>query len=122
MTDITADNLSWKLRRLSAHMVDGEYQIVDAAAARIAKLEAESVELKLNAGLAAVASEDATLLTHIRQMCGYVENGSGQSIKIGQDDATRDWSVYIDNKFIAYGPTFKAAIKAAFAKVPAEGY
>lgn len=38
---------------------------------------------------------DADLLEAVRRMCGYVEDGSSENICITQDDATREWSVYI---------------------------
>lgn len=34
---------------------------------------------------------DAELLGQLREMCGYVENGSDTTVAIFQDDATRDW-------------------------------
>jgi hypothetical protein len=38
---------------------------------------------------------DAELLAKLRQICGYVENGSDESVTIVQDDATREWALYV---------------------------
>ena len=40
-------------------------------------------------------SGDADLLDKLRRMCGYVEDVSQQSVTIAQDDATREWSLYV---------------------------
>lgn len=41
---------------------------------------------------------DTEKLQGLRKACGYVENGSSQCISIGQDDATKWWSLSIDGK------------------------
>lgn len=38
---------------------------------------------------------DAATLNKLRACCGYVENGSDTSVTVSQDDATREWSVYV---------------------------
>ena len=48
----------------------------------------------------------------IRRMCGYVENGSDETVRIFQDDATRDWIVKVGNRWW-HGPSMLAAIDAA---------
>lgn len=48
-------------------------------------------------------------LQAMRELCGYVENGTDDSIIIGQDDATKTWHVYYASKpfkTIAWGNTF----------------
>lgn len=60
---------------------------------------------------------DAERLDCIRKLCGYVEDGSDQTVRILQDDATRDWFVEVGqfgrSKTKGSGRSFKAAIDAA---------
>jgi hypothetical protein len=42
---------------------------------------------------------DADLLSDLRMICGYVENGSSEYVTIGQDDATREWTVTIGDSW-----------------------
>ena len=40
----------------------------------------------------------------LRDICGYIENGGGSTVKLFQDDATQTWHVHVgDRKF--YGET-----------------
>ncbi len=57
--------------------------------------------------------KDAERLKAIRDLCGYVEDGSAGVLKIFQDDATKDWFVKVGNTRIACGRSFNAAIDAA---------
>ena len=50
----------------------------------------------------------------LRILCGYVENGSDTSVKVYQDDATKDWVVRVGNKGY-YASTMMDAFKLAFA-------
>lgn len=40
--------------------------------------------------------DHGALWNALRNMLGFVENGSNQSVTIGQDDATRSWTLQID--------------------------
>lgn len=42
-----------------------------------------------------LAHSDAELLESLRIMCGYVENGSEQTVRIFQDDATHEWHLRV---------------------------
>ena len=50
----------------------------------------------------------------LRRACGYVENGTSETVKIYQDDATREWVVTIGqtprNTRHYYGPSLTDAI------------
>lgn len=59
-------------------------------------------------------------LATLRRMCGYVENGTHDVVKIFQDDATREWIVKVGNR-MWWGPTFNSAIDAAAPDFPPEG-
>jgi thymidine kinase len=65
---------------------------------------------------------DADLLEQLRQVCGYVENGSSQYVTIGQDDATREWGINVgtdhrmEKRRHYSGTSFHQAIRAAAAK------
>lgn len=56
-------------------------------------------------------------LEGVRELCGAVEDGSCQTVSIGQDDATRSWIVSVGGKFFAHAPTFDAALDAALARM-----
>lgn len=58
-------------------------------------------------------------LEMLRKMCGYIEDGSGDSVTICQDECTRTWCLTIGHDSISrkakryYGDSFDAAIDAA---------
>lgn len=68
--------------------------------------------------------QDAELLRNLREMCGYVENGSDQTVAIYQDDATCDWTVRVgtDNVILKskarryHASSFHQAIRVAAEK------
>lgn len=83
-------------------------------------LEAAVVAAIAGAGQhAAAPADDGQRLKAIRELCGYVEDGSHQTFAIGQDDATRDWVVTLEGRFYSYGSTFDQAVDAAIAKAKA---
>lgn len=41
---------------------------------------------------------DGEAMQKLRECCGYVQNGSEQSVRIAQDDATREWSVTVGSE------------------------
>ncbi len=49
----------------------------------------------------------------LRDLCGYVEDGSSQTISIGQDDATKEWAIRRGGKILGFGATMTAAVDAA---------
>lgn len=60
-------------------------------------------------------------LVDLRELCGYVENGSEQSVTIFQDDATRTWHLRIGKFKTYWAEGFEAVIhKAAEAQRAAE--
>jgi hypothetical protein len=54
-------------------------------------------------------------LEGLRELCGYVENGTDRVVSIFQDDATREWvvKVSVSKKGSYYGRTFEQALDAA---------
>lgn len=56
--------------------------------------------------------EDAERLHKIRKLMGYVENGTETTVKLFQDDATKDFFVQVGSKVgsYAYGKTFSEVI------------
>ena len=38
---------------------------------------------------------DAELIANLRECCGFVENGTSEPVTICQDDATREWGLYV---------------------------
>lgn len=51
-------------------------------------------------------------LRELRELCGYVEDGSSTSVTISQDDATREWCVRV-GKIAYYGGSLTAAFNLA---------
>ena len=56
---------------------------------------------------------DTKRLAVIRKMMGYVENGSHETVTIGQDDATRSFSIRSGNKRRYFGDSFSGMLDAA---------
>jgi hypothetical protein len=61
---------------------------------------------------------DAEIIAGLRDLCGYVENGSDTSIQISQDDATKDWVIHIGrsgfpNGNWTWGYSFREACEKA---------
>ena len=52
--------------------------------------------------------------TKLRDLCGYVENGTETSVKVFQDDATKEWVVRVGRDSY-YGHNMMAAFDKAFA-------
>lgn len=53
----------------------------------------------------------------LRELLGYVQDGSHTTVSIGQDDATYDWCVTVGKKTY-YRKSLEAAIDAAVANGP----
>ena len=51
----------------------------------------------------------------LRHLCGYIEDGTDTSITIGQDDATKEWPLWVKGgkDTLLFSPTFSGLIKAA---------
>lgn len=62
--------------------------------------------------------DDGKIFRGLRDLCGYVENGSSVTVKLFQDDATREWFCTVDQRFF-HAPSFKGAIEAAIKGTPA---
>lgn len=54
-------------------------------------------------------SPSAAAMDHLRRACGYVENGTSDSVTISQDDATKDWIVKA-GKQSQYGSSIEDAL------------
>jgi hypothetical protein len=54
-------------------------------------------------------------LKTIRNLCGYVEDGTDTSIMIGQDDATKTWHIYYvgNHKRYVWADTFEQMLDKA---------
>jgi hypothetical protein len=57
---------------------------------------------------------DTNCLKGIRAACGFVEDGSSQSLTIGQDDATKTWYAMIDLQSKHHAPSFTALLEQLF--------
>lgn len=73
-------------------------KVVHAVAEKLREKDIAAMRDKLLADTANEAHKiwnDADLLASLRRLCGYVENGSSESIGISQDDATGEWVLRI---------------------------
>jgi hypothetical protein len=73
-------------------------KVVTAVAEKLRSQDIAAARDKLLADTATEAHRiwnDADLLASLRRLCGYVENGSSESIGISQDDATHEWILRI---------------------------
>ncbi len=65
------------------------------------------------------AERDAAISRDLRELCGYVEDGSSEVVLFFQDDATRDWCIKVGsgkNQKCYYAPSFRAALDKAMMK------
>lgn len=58
--------------------------------------------------------EKAVLFNKIRDLMGYVEDGSDVTLKLYQDDATKTFHVQVGSGHSAWGETFSEAINNAY--------
>lgn len=85
----------------------------DAAIKRLS-INADAMELSPQAReTLQIARDDIRRMAGLRELCGYVEDGSCQPVTISQDDATRSWVVSVNDRPYVHGDTFDAAIDAA---------
>jgi hypothetical protein len=73
-------------------------KVVHAVAEKLREKDIAAARDKLLADTATEAHRiwnDADLLASLRRLCGYVENGSSESVGISQDDATGEWILRI---------------------------
>ena len=78
---------------------------------RFDQLRAENERLKAEF---AEVNKDAERLKGLRELCGYVEDGSSQTIRITQDDATNNWIIrWNDKAGWVFSSSFNGAIDAA---------
>ena len=54
----------------------------------------------------------AILLDGLRALCGYVENGTDSTVKIYQDDATKNWCVMVGKRGY-YNDSFESVLDDA---------
>lgn len=95
INDITMDTLGkWP----SFEAQSWACKVVTAVAEKLRSQDIAAARDKLLADTANEAHRiwnDADLLASLRRLCGYVENGSSESIGISQDDATNEWVLRI---------------------------
>lgn len=68
---------------------------------------------------------DAKLLEGLRRLCGYIENGSDTTVRIFQDDATREWGIGLGSGLSPrsktyYDASFRGALQKAIDANPPE--
>ena len=102
-----AENERLKARCFPSKIVmieDSGHYVSESVFAEIERLKAELAEVK----------KDAERLKGLRELCGYVEDGSSQTMRITQDDATKDWIIrWNDKAGWVFSSSFNGAIDAA---------
>lgn len=56
----------------------------------------------------------------IRELAGYVEDGSSQAVVIGQDDATKDWLIHAGKQWWTFGQSLVEVFQKAATKLEEE--
>lgn len=70
--------------------------------------------------LTVTLSAEETAIETLRDLCGYVENGTATSVTISQDDATFGWVVSTGGKMFCTGTSVLDALLTAFTKIQSE--
>lgn len=58
--------------------------------------------------------KDTERVDGLRDLCGYIEAGGGESFSIGQDDATNDWVLHVGKRWW-HARSFRGVIDLAIA-------
>ena len=97
---------------VSDRLFDRAYNDLQAQTKKV--LELEQMNSALRARVVRL-EEDETRINTLRELCGYVEDGSDTSVTIGQDDATKDWVLHIGNRkqTLIFSDTFKGLLDTA---------
>jgi heme/copper-type cytochrome/quinol oxidase subunit 2 len=56
---------------------------------------------------------DGKYFRKLKELCGSFHDGSDSAVTLVPDDATRDWTLSINNKESYYAPTIEAVIDMA---------
>ena len=105
-------NRAWRLEceQLRAE-INEHARLFGISAKKELALRAENEKLKAEL---AEAKKDAERLKGLRELCGYVEDGSSQTVTIAQDDATKDWIIrWNDRAGWVFSTSFKGVIDEA---------
>lgn len=107
------------IARLRVYSFADAVLAADALTAQAREIEALTIQRDLNVRQCdAYQSQfealraDAERLAGLRDLCGYVEDGSSEVLRISQDDATKTWVVSIGKKSF-YESSFRSTIDAA---------
>lgn len=60
-----------------------------------------------------ISDPEAPFKDRLRILCGYIENGSETTVKIFQDDATKEWIVKVGKNYY-HDSSFDGAFELAF--------
>lgn len=61
----------------------------------------------------ALVARTADAMVRLRELCGFVENGTGRAVTVSQDDASKEWCVSLAHGPMFYGATLVEAIENA---------
>lgn len=74
-----------------------------------------TIKTDKQSGESKVMSAEDSFETKLRNLCGYIENATDTSVKVFQDDATKEWIVKVGNNYSYYGVSMQDAFNKAFA-------
>lgn len=66
------------------------------------------------------AQKKAKLWDDLMHLCGHWQDGSSQTVKFYDDDATRTCHVKVNDKHYFYGDSFESAMRDAILRFPRE--
>lgn len=98
IADLTPEQKHAMLMQIEEMQESGEWdRMVQQIHAEASNRRFPQVDLSNHTarGISSNIERDAATLNKLRACCGYIENGSGEYLTIGQDDATRGWGIRI---------------------------
>lgn len=95
IAEMTPEQKQAMLMQIDQMQASGEWdRMVQAISAEVANRK-QTTDRMADTIKQTNIERDAATLNKLRACCGYVENGTDTSVTVSQDDATREWSVYV---------------------------
>lgn len=95
IAEMTPEQKQAMLMQIDQMQASGEWdRMVQAISAEVANRK-QTTDRMADTIKQTNIERDAASFNKLRACCGYVENGTSESLTISQDDATREWSVYV---------------------------
>ena len=104
IADMTPEQKQAMLTQIEEMQESGEWdrmvqQIHAEASDLVAANRKQHLKVEIDTAKQRGIERDAAYLQKLRECCGFVENGSSESLTISQDDATRGWCIRIGDSY-----------------------